>query len=114
MVSDYSPEEMLQDIEDGNRKPFTRILRDFVSKWTDEGLEEFARKYPDRYLQGLSIAAKAAGYKEQLALDVTMQAKVRELSDAELLRALADLQTRISALQPLEQRSIPASTTDPA
>ena len=74
----------------GSRAPFQQILEIFLQAApTAEEVAEFARRFPDRYAQGVTMLAKLSGFHEKMRVDHThIVMELAELSDAELSERL--------------------------
>jgi len=87
----------------GDRTDFVHLLADFLkAKPSEDALRSYAEKFPDRFMQGMAIAGRLAGFTEKLEVkhSGTLAAFVEEisgLSDAELLK-----KARETGLRPIE------------
>ncbi len=100
------PEETLRLIEQYDRTPFQRALANHVAiQPSDEALQTFADKYPDRHAQAITMYSRLSGYADAPTINVSIQAKVQALGDAQLTLELAQVQRRMIEL---ERRLLPA------
>ena len=106
------PAETLRLIEEGDRGPFRELLAAHLAiEPTPEALQAFANRYPDRFAQALVMYARMCGYSEAPTISLSIEAKVRLLSDVELAAAYRDA---VTALAIVDQRLIPAIDAVPA
>ncbi len=83
-----------------DREPFREILALFLSVApTCEALQAFANKHPDRWVQALVMLARLCGYTEELTTDAPIAVHIAQLSDAELMARLAELDRQRTAPQ---------------
>lgn len=88
-------DQVLERLRAGDRSPFLDMLAELLDAHPDHAaLKAFAAKTPDRYWQAITMAMKAAGYREQLDLRVeglaAIVAEIQTLPDSELQKRLSD------------------------
>ena len=100
------PEETLRLIEQFDRTPFQEALADHLGcQPTPQALQAFADKYPDRYWQATVMLTRMVGYSEAPVVQVSIQARLNLMSDAQVAKALAEINRQLTGI---DQRSIPA------
>ena len=83
-----SSEELYEQIQALSPEPFRDLLtRVLNAEPSQEALQAFADKHPDRWGQLVAIVAKPAGYsdKDRSRTEVNVYAQINQMSDAELL-----------------------------
>lgn len=93
-------DEVRQQIQLLQREPFRNLLATLLACAPDEdSLREFARKHPDRWAQSLAIAGRLAGYGDNTrAVENNWYIQINNLSDADLMARLAELQRQLQDL----------------
>ena len=103
------PEETLRLIEQFDRTPFQEALAEHLGCQPNrEALQAFANRYPDRYWQATVMLTRMVGYSEAPVVQVSIQARLNLMSDAQVAKALAEINRQ---LRQLDLRSIPAHAT---
>lgn len=98
-VTYVTPEELDQQLKALSREPFRQLLNRVLESQPDtESLKEFARQYPDRWGQLLSIVSRQAGYHDKLDIDVTVTQRVQSMSDAELIADLEEMDRKLESI----------------
>jgi hypothetical protein len=93
-------EEILQAIERLDRRPLQELLaRELSVKPSVAALQVFCDKYPDRHAQAIAILTRQVGYSEAPHVTISIEGKIRSLSDAELGRAYTDLMKQLETLR---------------
>lgn len=97
--------QTLTAVEHLDRWPMQRLLTGLLTvRYSEEALQQFADRYPDRHAQAVAIMAKQCGYAEAPQVQVSVSVKAHTLSDVELAKAFTELGVRIRELE--SQRSI--------
>jgi len=80
-----------------DREPFVEVLRELLeTKPSPEALEQFAEKWPDKWVHTLSTMAKLAGYEvDQPSTNINILAA--NMSYAELVTEFQKLQKELSS-----------------
>jgi len=104
-----SAADILAEIEHADRAPFRRLTAQYIEGApTVKEIRSHAKKSPDRYMQGLTMAVKlAGGYEEKSppAGTTNIAIFIHRLSDIEVMQRYAETQERLRALD--EQRGTP-------
>lgn len=94
------------------RDGFRDLLVDFLAAAPSaEQIQTFARKHPDRWVQGVAMLAPLAGYSGRREGPPRLVPDLARLSDAELEQRLRELQAEIEALT-RGQIPLPAGEAD--
>src|SRR5262245_66550856 len=89
--------EILAHVLALSRDPFRRELARWLgTKTSDAALQAFADKSPDRFMEGVAILARNAGYTERLEVETDLSVKISQMSDAELLSYLRELDLKLA------------------
>jgi hypothetical protein len=84
-----------------DRTPFIDLLALFMECTPEmEVIEQFAERYPDRFVKALSDLGRLAGFAEKTQLDVTLTAQVSALSDSQLEDRLRQTAERLGIEMP--------------
>ncbi len=81
-----------------SREPFREILQVFLAAAPDvDDIAEFAKRYPDRYAQGLVMLGKLSGYHERMQVDHEHRhlLEIHEMSDMELMQRLYEVMKKL-------------------
>lgn len=88
------------------RQPFKDLLTEMIgARPTPEAIRRFADKYPDRWAQAISILGGLAGY-ERGVVEVNVF-NIKGLSDADLMRRLAEVEEQLRARPQAAVASLP-------
>ena len=86
-----------------SREPFREVLSHFIEAEPDvASVAAFAKKYPDRWAQGLAILGRLGGYHEKLQVDTSIAVTLTQLSDSQLMERLADLTGQLEVLETVD------------
>jgi hypothetical protein len=86
-------EQLAAELENLSRGPFRRVLAKLLENApSDESIAAQATKNPDRWAQTVALIARLGGYNEKLEVEGSLNLKVQQLSDSELLVLLAEYQ----------------------
>ena len=81
------------ELENLSRGPFRRILAKLLEcAPSDTAITSQAEKNPDRWAQTVALIARLGGYNEKLEVEGSLNLKVQQLSDSELLALLSEYQ----------------------
>lgn len=90
--------EVLAHIEKLSRTPYQELLADFMRSAPDsKAIKAFAQKYPDRWAQAVTIISQLAGFEKGITVNVDKLLIIGEMSDAELLRAMGEIDQQLAA-----------------
>ena len=93
-------DEIASAISRLSREPFQEVLTLLLEARPDrEAVYQFAKKYPDRWAQGVAILARLGGYHDKLEIDAKLTVNISRLSDMELMGQLAEIQKNLAALE---------------
>ena len=86
-------QQIAAELENLSRGPFRRILAKLLEcAPSDNAISSQAEKNPDRWAQTVALIARLGGYNEKLEVEGSLNLKVQQLSDSELLVLLAEYQ----------------------
>lgn len=96
------PEAIRQQLTLLHREPFRDVLASLLRcAPTDEALEAFAAKSPDRWAQALAIAARLSGYSEHSGTETTnIYMQVNLLSDGDLMHEYHQTMKQLAEISP--------------
>lgn len=90
-----------QQLHHYNRTPFLNLLAMFMEAApTPDAIAQFAREKPDRWAQAIAMIAKIAGFAERQEIDHTISVEVNQMSDAQLMDRIAELQGQLQPAGP--------------
>jgi len=79
-----------------DRSPFLNLLGMYLELFpSPEALEAFAERYPDKYLMGLHVLARTAGFTDKTEATVQVNVNVRTMSDSQLEDRLARMASEL-------------------
>jgi len=88
-VPAYARDVMIAELEAFGRGPFREALVDLLeAKPNVEDLRAFAKRFPDRWSQAVTIIAKLAGYHETKVYEGNLHVLIHQMSDSALLKEL--------------------------
>lgn len=88
-----TPEEIEVQLDSLSRQPFRQVLADVLASAPSmDDIRGFASRNPDRWGQLLAIVAKLGGYHDKLEVEGNMRLKVEDMSDAELVERIKQLE----------------------
>jgi hypothetical protein len=84
--------EIEASIRTNNREPFQELLALLLEAAPNrESIQQFANKYPDRWVRMVAMLARLCGYAENATFNPSIATQISQLSDAELSVRLAKL-----------------------
>ncbi len=81
-----------------SREPFRQVLEQFLAAAPDvDDIAEFAKRYADRYAQGLVMLGKLSGFHERMQVDHEHRhlVAIHEMSDMELMQRLQEVMKQL-------------------
>ncbi len=91
-------DQIAAHIAAGSREPFRQVLERFLAAAPDvDDIAQFAKRYPDRYAQGLVMLGKLSGYHERMQVDHEHRhlLEIHEMSDMELMQRLYEVMKKL-------------------
>ena len=83
-----------------SREPFQEVLTHLLEAAPNrDDVHAFAKRYPDRWAQAVTILARLGGYHDKVQIDATVSLDVARMSDAQLLQRLGETEEGLAALQ---------------
>ena len=83
-----------------SREPFQEVLTLLLEAKPDrEAVNQFAKRYPDRWAQAVAILARLGGYHDKLEVETNITVNLSRLSDMELMQRLEETQEKLDALE---------------
>ena len=85
-------EKIREELERLSRQPFRDMLSLLLSaNLTQEDIDAFAKKSPDRLAQSIAIMGRLSGYNEKLEIEADLSTSLTQLSDMEMQNRLKEL-----------------------
>ncbi len=81
-----------------SREPFRQVLELFLQAAPDvDDIAEFAKRYPDRWAQAVTMIGKLSGYHERMHVDHEHRhlVAIHEMSDMELMQRLHEVMQKL-------------------
>ena len=96
MADTTDPVKVLEHIKTMSIEPFQGMLAHFMECQPDQhSIREFAKKYPDRYVQALVMASKLAGYRSDAPIvQNNLFMVIQGMSDSELRQLNQELEVK--------------------
>ncbi len=91
-------DQIAAHIAAGSREPFRQVLELFLQAAPDvDDIAEFARRYPDRWAQAVTMIGKLSGFHERMQVDHEHRhlLEIHELSDMELMQRLHEVMKKL-------------------
>jgi len=100
MGDNTDPDKVLALIKQLSPQPFQDILARLLNcAPTEEAIQSYANKYPDKHLQALTMAARLAGYHKDVAhVQNNYFMVLQDMSDSDLRREFDRLEKERKAL----------------